>query len=186
MVNQMRVKIGKYISWFGPYQLAKKLLFWIPEYDENYKFTEQYNKYVHPFGEWLSETWIADFLKWINDKQTRTIKIHIDNYDIWSLDHTLALIIHPCLIKLKQKKHGTPFVYNCDIPEHLHKISEKDEGDWNQDGWEWIIDEMIWAFNQLLKDDIYESRTPEQMKQINDRIQNGTTLFGKYYISLWD
>ena len=40
------------------------------------------------------------------DKSADTI--HIDNFDCWSLDYTLARIIHPALIRLKETKHGYP------------------------------------------------------------------------------
>jgi len=32
----------------------------------------------------------------------RKVSVQIDDFDTWSLDHTLALIIHPALVKFKQ------------------------------------------------------------------------------------
>jgi len=29
----MKVYIGPYVDWIGPYQIAEKILFWIPKYD---------------------------------------------------------------------------------------------------------------------------------------------------------
>ena len=41
-------------------------------------------------------------------KQFKKSKIQIDKFDVWSLDHTLAEIILPCLLQLKDVKHGLP------------------------------------------------------------------------------
>jgi len=40
----MKVTIGKYKNWFGPYQLAQALCFWMKDDTD----------YVHKFGEWLA------------------------------------------------------------------------------------------------------------------------------------
>ena len=93
------------------------------------------------------------------DKNERKIKIHIDDYDVWGADHTIALVVHPILLKLKSKKPGSPQVDDEDVPEHLRSTAappKKDE--WDIDGnhherWAWVLDEMIWAFEQCTKDD---------------------------------
>ena len=93
------------------------------------------------------------------DKNERKIKIHIDDYDVWGADHTIALIVHPLLIRLKQKKHGSPHVDDDDVPEHLRSTSAPPkENEWDIDDntharWDWVMDEMIWAFEQCTKDD---------------------------------
>lgn len=81
----------------------------------------------------------------------RKIKVRIDYHDVWSADHTLALIIHPLLIKLKEHKHGSPYVDPEDAP-HIGKGEETDFGhsdDKIHDRWDWVLDEMIWTFGQL-------------------------------------
>ena len=55
----------------------------------------------------------------------RKIVIHIDDYDTWSMDHTLAPIIAPMLKQLKATKHGAPFVDDEDVPEHLRSTNAK-------------------------------------------------------------
>jgi hypothetical protein len=70
--------------------------------------------------------------------------------------------------------------------------------------WDWILDEMIWAFNQKCRDDwegdfyeykdddterfglklVWEDREGQQAHQA--RITNGFKLFGKYYENLWN
>ena len=38
----------------------------------------------------------------------RKIDIKIDNFDTWNLDHTMAMILYPALLQLKEIKHGLP------------------------------------------------------------------------------
>jgi hypothetical protein len=38
----------------------------------------------------------------------RKINVQVDRFDTWGLDHTLATIIYPALIQLKQTKQGIP------------------------------------------------------------------------------
>ena len=100
----MRVKIGPYISWIGPYQIAEKLLFWK---DPN---TDAGADAIDAFGKWLAETksgkdtLLTRFCSWIHDKINRKIKVRIDEYDCWSVDHTLALVISPTLKLFRDRK----------------------------------------------------------------------------------
>ena len=102
----MKVYIGPYLNLIGPYQIAE----WIP-------FTTEAQQFK--IGQWLSNTWVNDLCEWIHSKQQRKIKIHIDDYDTWSMDHTLALIILPMLKQLKATKHGSCFVNDEDVPIHM-------------------------------------------------------------------
>jgi hypothetical protein len=86
-------------------------------------------------------------------KKERAIRIRIDNYDLWNMDHTLALIIHPMLVRLKEIKHGAPGVDNEDVPEELRAEQQVDDqgktdNNWHE-RWDWVLNEMIWAFQQL-------------------------------------
>ena len=96
------------------------------------------------------------------DDSKRLVDVRIDNYDTWNMDHTLALIILPMLKQLKAKKHGAPNVDNEDVPQHLRMPKEWLESNYNVNGetdvcffdrWEWVIDEMIWAFHHKADDD---------------------------------
>ena len=85
----------------------------------------------------------------------RKIKVRVDYSDVWSADHTLALIIHPTLVMLKKHKHGSPYVDPEDAP-HIGKGEETDFGhgdDKIHDRWEWVLDEMIWTFECLADGD---------------------------------
>lgn len=48
----MKVKIGPYKNWFGPYQLAEKLCFWAKETVVDEHGMKSKPDYVHNFGEW--------------------------------------------------------------------------------------------------------------------------------------
>lgn len=184
----MIFKFGKYKSWFGSYQLADLL-----------QHVGVHEDKCHQIGERLSNTWVQDFFQWIHSKKKQKIVVKIEPHDIWSMDYTLAQIIHPMLILLKEQKHGTPLVNNCDIPEHLQKIDVDEFGiayeidaTWNEEGWQWIMDEMIWAFERIKLDDIDDICHPngnydyDLMVELHNRVNNGTRLFGTYFSALWD
>ena len=129
-------------------------------------------------------------------KQRTSIKIH--KYDTWSMDDTLAPIILPMLVQLKETKHGAPNVDPKDVPINL-RAKEKDVLKYKEVGevdpdffkrWDWVLDEMIYAFDcKANKDDVYMRFKIEDrvgMKKEQERISNGFRLFGKYYESLWD
>lgn len=190
----MKVDIGPYRNWFGPYQIAETLLFWMDKEDDR----------VGNFGDRLARmTWLCKFCEWVDRKKQRKVKVRIDKYDTWNMDHTLAYIILPMLKQLKETKHGSPYVDDEDVPEHLRSTAaEPKENEWDTDSnhhmrWEWAMDEMIYAFEMELDGDwdmeIWrrggEGWTDEkiaQRKVIQDRISNGFRLFGKYYQALWD
>jgi hypothetical protein len=100
-------------------------------------------------------------------EDAREIEIRIDEYDTWSMDHTLGLLILPMLKQLKQQKHGSPFVEIKDVPPELqlhggsrHELAqydmfasdEHDEMCWKamHARWDWVMDEMIFAFECLV------------------------------------
>lgn len=187
----MKINIAPYRKWFGPYQLAEKLLFWKDKEDDT----------VYALGEWLdNHTPIARISQWVFSK--RKVEVRIDTHDTWSMDHTLALIIVPMLKQLKETKHGSPFVDDVDVPEELRSpmgylaTEDYDVDDNYHKRWHWVMDEMIWAFEQIVDDTSNEqfydhSVTPyvfdrEGHAKHAERIQRGTMLFGKYYQGLWD
>ena len=238
----MKVKIEKYKNYYTCYDIAKALCFWAtPAPDECGMNSEP--DWVHDFGEWLTYgnvepepavgevfsminddrklTWFARLLYWLQGDRGRTVKIQIDAWDTWSMDHTLAMIIVPMLKQLKEKTHGAPFVDDEDVPEELKSTSAPaKENDWDTDDnhfkrWDYVLDEMIWAFEKLVDDNwehefysgthetltvkredgLYEMINGENntfkvdhegINKVNDRINNGTKLFGKYYRGLWD
>ena len=108
-------------------------------------------------------------------------------------------------------KHGAPFVADEDVPEDLKSTSapkaEDDDVDSNHFmRWDWVLSEMIWAFEQKLNDDsesqFFDHSTVkglpwdkdyvapkvdwDGLKAHQERMANGFRLFGKYYQGLWD
>jgi len=129
------------------------------------------------------------------DRRVQKVKVHIDRWDTWSMDYTLAPIILPMLKQLKETKHGAPYVDPKDVPKELHPKKQtkkqKDNGETDSthfERWDWVLDEMIYAFDcKANKDDVYmRFEDKEEMKAEQERISNGFRLFGKYYESLWD
>lgn len=216
----MKVVIGPYKSWIGPYQIANALCFWVKPIKDKYGMSDKPD-WVHDFGTWLSggengESWLLKVCQWIESKRKRRVYVRIDKYDTWSMDHTLAYMIVPMLKQLKATKHGAPSVDNEDVPSPLRSTApgarDHCENDWDIDDnhfhrWEYVLDEMIWTFEQQL-DDTAENQFYDHGEKIAgesimdsverlkvddaglkawaDRKQNGYRLFGKYYEALWD
>lgn len=96
----------------------------------------------------------------------RRISVEIDNFDTWGLDHTLALIILPALIQLKQTKHGVPSEFVQRIGgdtdrNYCFDFIKEDENevfDKMCEKWEEVLDKMIWSFQQLSIDEDYDSK----------------------------
>ena len=146
---------------------------------------------------------LEDTLQWIYNKtinlyldnKQRKVKVKIHNYDTWSVDDTLAIIILPMLIQLKATKHGSPNVDESDVPEELWAPQDQISGlyygetdDNYHKRWDWAMDEMIYAFDcKVNKDEVYmRFDDKESMDKEQERISNGFRLFGKYFESLWD
>lgn len=154
--------MGPYLTWWGPYQIADLIFFWHEKYPVDKK-AERWDYLLHDkFGNWLASTWVMGFCEWLHNHRKRTIKIHIDGYDVWSMEHTLALIIAPMLKTLKENKTGYGWIDDEDVPEHIRSTAPGSrEGmtntwDWDhyaQDRYEYVLREMIWTFTQLSLDD---------------------------------
>lgn len=159
-------------------------------------------------------------VNFVKNKIPRRVKVKLHSYDTWNADHTLALIILPILKQLQATKHGSPGVDDEDAPVYLRSTAAPPkENEWDTDDfwhkrWEWVMDELIWTFEQMAdpndgEDEFFheeellaEEDAPESddfmlrmgrirideegMKAHHDRIQNGLRLFGKYYRGLWD
>ena len=104
--------------------------------------------------------------KYNKGNSNRKIDIKIENFDTWSLDHTLASIILPALIQLKHTKHGVPSGFTDRIGGDFDNnlvfdfIKEDDTEVFDQlcDKWDEALDKMIWSFLQLSIEDDYDSQ----------------------------
>jgi hypothetical protein len=128
-------------------------------------------------GPYPKHRWYHNFLYKLGIKNEPKVSVHIDDFDTWSMDHTLAYIIEPMLKQLKLTKHGAPYVYPEDVPAEL-RPTKKELTAYTKNGetdskfferWDWVLDEMIFAFESKQNDwegDYYEYREmgPEESK----------------------
>ena len=123
--------------------------------------------------------------------------IEIEHFDTWSMDFTLAPIILPMLIQLRATKHGSPVVDEKDVPEELWAPEGQISGLYHGEPddnyhkrWDWVMDEMIYAFDcKANKEEVFmrfDIKDKEGMDKEQNRISNGFRLFGKYFENLWD
>ena len=219
----MKIYISNYrYHWISPYTIIENIFFWTDwsKCGRNKGVIEDKDYVDHP--EWV-ERWanritpISTAIRVVLDFIHPPIKyVKIDRWDTWSMDHTLSYIILPMLKQLSETKHGAPYTEDEDVPEYLRShMAQPKENEWDTDSlhfmrWDWILAEMIWAFEQQLKDDDEseffdhsECKDLKDIKDWNERISkvkvdnegleahqkrkaNGFRLFGKYYQNLWD
>ena len=217
----MKVYIGPYKNWIGPYQIADKIFFWVDSksiYDDDDPYLKRWDyRACSKLGDIFADSWVNKLCNWIHKKRgDQKINVRIDRYDTWNMNNTLAAIIVPMLIQLKNTKHGGPWVDDEDVPEHLRGTNApKKKHEWDTDEfwfarWDWVLDEMIWTFQQYdnpnAEEQFYSGDHDfkfedgkmvsgpndtfkvdrEGMKAWSVRMENGTRLFGKYYKNLWD
>lgn len=202
----MYVCMRKYPEFIGHRQLADLVFFWIKDDDDREEDTikDKFSSWL--YGDHEKQTWFYKICNWIYEKRSkRRVIVRIDKHDTWSMYSDLTLIILPMLKDLQGIKHGAPHIEDEDVPEHLRSTTAPPkENEWDLDDrwferWEYVIEEMVWAFEQIVYDDDFEyepcyhirpdGSLGEWMKdeaaEYNARIQNGTILFGKYFRNLW-
>ena len=217
----MKVFLNNYRNhWLSPYTILEKVFFW-REIDYDEPLIDKWSDRLNPICEALRK--VLDVV------HPKIDYVKIDYWDTWSMDNTLAPIILPMLRQLRDTKHGSPFVDLEDVPEHLRTTGTqeydeqfvfdfyKEDKSYDDDypnihaRWEWVLNEMIWAFEQKSDDDAesqffdhsecgdeklfwnkdgkYESKLKvdwDGFKAWQARKENGFRLFGKYYEGLWD
>lgn len=168
----MKIYIGPYLGrlnvsnldrWWYRTRYGKEC--WQLELEDNWK-QDKWDLRFEKFTDILQNVYNATVNKLL-DARERKIKVRIDPYDTWSMDNTLSHIIVPMLKQLKATKHGSPFVDDEDVPEHLRSSAatpltqeEKDRGhvdDLHEARWDWVLDEMIFAW-ECIKDDSWEDQ----------------------------
>ena len=139
--------------WVSPYTICEKICFW-REIDYDEPWVKRVNKILTP----VCELW----QKFLDIVHPEIKYIKIDPWDSWSMDYTLSPIILPMLRQLQKTKHGAPNVDDEDVPAGLRSTTKsaqkakKEVGD--TDGnhfkrWDWVMEELIWTFEQLSDDD---------------------------------
>ena len=223
----MKIYKSKYRNhWVSPYTILKAVCFW--EKDDAVFYNHE-DKPGHKYDRWVNrlEPFSKAWMKFLDFVHPQINYVKIDRYDTWNMDHTLADIVLPMLKQLKDSKHGAPYVDDLDVPEELRSTSAPaKENEWDTDDnhfkrWDWVLAEMIFAFECKVDDSWQEAFSSgefdqktvacewdangkakmykwedgpnhtytcdfEGMKVVEDRIQNGFRLFGRYYQALWD
>ena len=147
----MKVYLSNYRNhWLSPYTILEKVFFW-REIDYDEPVIDKLSKVLNPFS--------VALMKFLDFVHPKIDYVKIDRWDTWSMAHTLAEVILPMLKQLQKDKHGAPFVNDEDVPEELKSTSAPPkENEWDTDDnhfkrWDWVLDEMIWAFEQKVIDD---------------------------------
>ena len=173
----MKVYINKYKDhWISPYTMLDYIFFWKDwsKCSRTWKLEDSLNDdievtkggksryierpdWVDKWSDRLSPISVA--IQWIWDKIDRKIDyVKIDRWDTWSMDHTLSYIILPMLKQLQATKHGSCLVDDEDVPDELKSTSAPPkENEWDTDDnthkrWDWVLNEMIFAFECKVDD----------------------------------
>jgi len=166
----MKVYISNYRNhWYSPSTWFDYLFFWTDwsrchrdksvasALDEDRAWTDRPD-WVEQWSDRLMP--VSRAIQWFMDLVHPKIDyVRIDRWDTWSMDSTLADIVLPMLKQLQATKHGAPNVDDEDVPESLRSTAAPPrENEWDTDAnhflrWDWVLDEMIFAFEMKAKDD---------------------------------
>lgn len=200
----MKVNIGNYVNNFNSdilekhlvkkYGFGKYVIMSSKDFDNTDVFFEKLDNVLQAIYD-LTINKLLEYKK-------RKIEVKIHDYDIYNADTTLAYVIVPVLKKLKENKHGAPFVDKDDVPENLRPTDEelrelKKYGTTDSkyfERWDYVLDSMIWSFDQIIKEnngesDLFiknDSFDFESYQKHNEKVDYGLKMFGKYYRALWD
>lgn len=98
-------------------------------------------------------------------KGQQKINVEIERHDTWNMAHSLAFIIYPMLLKLKEEKQGVPSDF-CDVGGENYSDQKsfefyEESHNWAFDEkckqWDVVLDKMIWSFEQLI-DESWEEK----------------------------
>lgn len=173
----MKVYINKYKDhWISPYTMLDYAFFWtdwskcsrdksLQAAIDDMNGTKKYVEHPEWVEKWADRlTPISKAIQWVWDKIDRKINyVKIDYWDTWSMDHTLSYIILPMLKQLRDTKHGSCLVDDDDVPEEFKSTSAPPkENEWDSDDnvhkrWDWVLNEMIFAFEHKV-DDSWEEK----------------------------
>lgn len=171
-----------------PLEFLDRVIFWRQiEYDE--PMVERWAGRVKPLCKGLS---------WLLNLVPRVEYVKIDGSDIMDFPYSMGLIVLPVLEAFRlQPEWWYSHVADEDVPAHLRRTDEyaaneaaglesEEDSEKALLRWYWILDEMIWAFQQLRMDyhddRFYDNR--EVHAAWRSRKSNGHRLFGKYFEAL--
>ena len=188
----MKVYLSKpRYHWISPYIIIEKMVFW-RKIDYDAPMVQRLHDILYPISSGL--------MAFLNVIRPEIRYVKIDRWDTWNMDATLSTITLPMLKQLKATKHGAPFTYDEDVPVEFRSTSAPPKvDDWDTDEnwfkrWDWILDQIIWSFEQLNIDweEQYHDKNKnpsfdkEGYEKHSAQIDNGLRPFVKYYRALWD
>lgn len=161
--------------WISPYKFIDLVFFWTDwskcsrskDYIPDEKYVD-HPKWVEKLVEKLEP--VSVVIQKVLDKIHPEVNyVKIDYWDVWSMDHTLSPIILPMLKQLKKVKHGSGYVDLEDVPPELRYTTHEDWDDNHcfdfyhaedvvkkecdvHTRYDWLLDELIWTFEQLADD----------------------------------
>ena len=154
----MKIYKNRYRNhWLSPYTILKTVCFWERDEDVFYNHEDQPDA---PYARWVDRlTPVCYAIQRVLDfVHPKVDYVRIEPWDTWSMDHTLADVILPMLKQLQETKHGAPHVDDRDVPKELRSISAPPkENEWDTDElwfarWDWVLAEMIFAFEHKVDD----------------------------------
>lgn len=165
----MKVYIGPYYHWFQPAKWFKNWVLWChglsPKQPWHVLEATRHKplEAIDAIEDWVANLWVYKVLQkieWWCDSWPRKVSIRVDNYDVWNLGDTLAMIALPMMYEFKRQGiQGSPHVDDADVPEYLRSTAAPplDENEKNCGGvdkfhhqrWVWVVDEIIWALEQV-------------------------------------
>lgn len=136
----MKVYIGPYSQFINAYHFVHTVFGWLGE--------DRCDRIAFH----LTDTIFDKFLLSLNNKK-RKIKVKLHDYDTWNVDDTLAHIIYPLLLKMREQKNAIPLVDNKDVPKAIRRPAGLEAGEEDENfaaRWEYVLNEMIFAFNSIV------------------------------------
>ena len=102
-------------------------------------------------------------------------EIKIDYWDSWSADYTLALLIHPVLVQLKNTTNSYPEITDEDVYPEITDYEKK---------WDAVLQDMINTFAVYVTEEYWDRDrwTEQQIEEFN----RGLSYFSRFYTHLWD
>ncbi len=135
-----------------------------------YKFFDKLgldNEQNHAVHDWLKKIKLIE--------RNRIEKIHVDDWDTWNADCTMAML-NAQILKEFRKSDCLGYPSQLDQSDYPAGLDEFE-------GWLYIIDEMINAFDGY--DYLFDYSDMNEYNIVRARFDNGLRLFCKYYTSLW-
>jgi hypothetical protein len=195
----MKIYLGPYSSYLTStihrdYMRKKHGYIWDLDGYKQTRF-EEYLEHIEDILQFIYDWTVNIYLR----RRKRKIEIKLHPYDSWNAFYDLSLIILPLLKQVKKDKHGHPWVDDSDAPPELSSVNASPklyEYEWDDNcgkRWDYVLNEMIWVFEQIADETSDDKFFDEDYKldkvgfeAWNKRKQNGLRLFGKFYENLWD